>query len=134
TGPVTIERIQAAWADVLSRLEGISRSSWLLATAVQPLSFATESEVLTLGFTSQHDVAKFKGTTPGTGPSDHLRTAIEQVLGVRVKFRPAPMPAGGAPRQSSPSPASAPSAPDSVSEPESAGPPRAQTHREAAAP
>ncbi len=98
-GPVTYERITAVWPAVLSRLESISRTSWLLATAVQPLAYGTESEVLTLGFTSQHDVAKFKGSTPGAGPSDHLRTAIEQEVGVRVKYLPAPLPAGAAPRQ-----------------------------------
>ena len=73
SGPVAFEQITAAWPAVLKRLESVSRTSWLLATAVQPLAFVTETEVLTLGFASQHDVAKFKGTTPGSGPSDHLR-------------------------------------------------------------
>ncbi|WP_102191755.1 DNA polymerase III subunit gamma and tau [Microbacterium aurantiacum] len=98
-GPVTFERIIAVWPAVLTRLEGISRTSWLLATAVQPLAYGTDSEVLTLGFTSQHDVAKFKGSTPGSGPSDHLRTAIEHEVGVRVKYLPAPLPTGAATRQ-----------------------------------
>lgn len=133
SAPVTFDRIRDAWPAVLKRLEGISRTSWLLATAVQPLAYDGESEVLTLGFTSQHDVAKFKGTTPGSGPSDHLRTAIEQEVGVRVKYLPAPMPPGGAPRQpgSSGSAASADTAP--ASEPASARPSRPQT-RAAAAP
>lgn len=101
TGPVTYERVTAVWPAVLTRLESISRTSWLLATAVQPLAYGTDSEVLTLGFTSQHDVAKFKGSVPGSGPSDHLRTAIEQELGVRVKYLPAPLPTGAAARQGS---------------------------------
>ncbi|MEV8250427.1 DNA polymerase III subunit gamma and tau [Microbacterium sp. NPDC076768] len=124
--PVTFERIDQAWPAVLTRLESISRTSWLLATAVQPLAYVTDTEVLTLGFTSQHDVAKFKGTTPGSGPSDHLRSAIEQEVGVKVKYLPAPMPTGSAPRQpasSAPSPADD-SAP--ASEPASAGSPRSQ--------
>lgn len=100
TGPVTLDRILAAWPAVLTRLEGISRASWLVVTAVQPLAYDPESEVLTIGFASQHDVAKFKGTTPGSGTSDHLRTAIEQEVGVRVKYLPAPLPAGGAPSTS----------------------------------
>lgn len=125
-GPVTLERVRAAWPAVLTRLESISRTSWLLATAVQPLAYVTETEVLTLGFTSQHDVAKFKGTTPGSGPSDHLRTAIENELGVRVKYLPAPMPAGGAPRQPASPGSSAPSDSASGSEPASAGSPRSQ--------
>jgi DNA polymerase III subunit gamma/tau len=96
SGPVTLDRIVAAWPAVLTRLESISRSSWLVVTTVQPLAYDTESEVLTIGFASQHDVAKFKGTTPGAGTSDHLRTALQQELGVVVKYRPAPLPASGA--------------------------------------
>lgn len=133
-GPVSFERIRAAWPAVLTRLESISRTSWLLATAVQPLAFDAETEVLTLGFTSQHDVAKFKGTTPGSGPSDHLRSAIEQEVGVRVKYLPAPMPPGGAPRQSAASaaPASGDAAP--ASEPASAARSRPQVRAASSAP
>ncbi|MFJ4999714.1 DNA polymerase III subunit gamma and tau [Microbacterium sp. NPDC088619] len=127
SGPVAFEHITAAWPAVLKRLESVSRTSWLLATAVQPLAFVTETEVLTLGFASQHDVAKFKGTTPGSGPSDHLRGAIEQELGVRVKYLPAPMPAGGAPRQPSSPSAARPSDDAPASEPASAGSQRAQS-------
>ena len=131
-GPVTFERIRSSWPAVLTRLEDISRTSWLLATAVQPLAYVTDTEVLTLGFTSQHDVAKFKGTTPGSGPSDHLRSAIEQELGVRVKYLPAPMPAGGAPRQPAASGPSAPADSAPASEPASARPSRPQVHGAAA--
>ncbi|MER7446800.1 DNA polymerase III subunit gamma and tau [Microbacterium sp. NPDC097977] len=126
-GPVSFEALTAAWPAILKRLEDVSRTSWLLATAVQPLAFVAETEVLTLGFASQHDVAKFKGTTPGSGPSDHLRSAIEQQLGVRVKYLPAPMPAGGAPRQPATPAAGRPSADAPASEPASARPPRTQT-------
>jgi DNA polymerase-3 subunit gamma/tau len=128
-----VERIRKVWPAVLTRLEGISRTSWLLATAVQPLAYDTDTEVLTLGFTSQHDVAKFKGTTPGSGPSDHLRSAIEQELGVRVKYLPAPMPAGGAPRQPASSGAAAPADSAPASEPASAGSPRSQVRGASAA-
>ncbi len=93
SGPVTLERIVASWSAVLDRLAGLSRSSWLVVTGVQPLAY--DDSVLTLGFAVQTDVAKFKGTTPGAGPSDHLRSAIEQELGVKVKYRPAPLPPGG---------------------------------------
>ncbi|WP_431805426.1 DNA polymerase III subunit gamma and tau [Microbacterium paraoxydans] len=132
SGPVTFDRIRAAWPSVLTRLEGISRTSWLLATAVQPLAYDTDSEVLTLGFTSQHDVAKFKGTTPGSGPSDHLRSAIEQEVGVRVKYLPAPMPPGGAPRQPASSGSTAPADAAPASEPASAARVRPQVRSDAA--
>ena len=94
-GPVTFERIAASWPAVLTRLESVSRASWLVATGTQPLAYDVDSEVLTLGFASPSDVPRFKGTVPGQGPSDHLRTAIEQELGVTVKYRPAPLPPSG---------------------------------------
>ncbi|MBP3976124.1 DNA polymerase III subunit gamma and tau [Microbacterium sp. BLY] len=134
SAPVTFDRIRDVWPAVLKRLESISRTSWLLATAVQPLAYDGESEVLTLGFTSQHDVAKFKGTTPGSGPSDHLRTAIEQEVGVRVKYLPAPMPPGGAPRQPASSGTAAPTDAAPASEPASAGRSRPQVRSAASAP
>ena len=42
------------------------------------IAFDADSGVLTLGFSSPSDVPRFKGTTPGKGTSDRLRTAIEQ--------------------------------------------------------
>lgn len=92
SGPVDIDRIRAVWPAVLGRLESVSRTSWLLVTAVQPLDYEAGTEVLTVGFASQQDLAKFKGQTPGDGASDHLRAAIEQEVGVKVKYRPAPLP------------------------------------------
>jgi DNA polymerase III subunit gamma/tau len=42
---------------------------------------------LVVGFPSDNDVANFKQSGPGaTGVSEFLRTAILQVLGLRVKF------------------------------------------------
>ncbi|UNK71704.1 DNA polymerase III subunit gamma and tau [Microbacterium sp. H1-D42] len=95
SGPVTFERVTAAWSAVLKRLEGMSRTSWLMVTGIQPLAFDGDTEVLTLGFSSPSDVSRFKGTTPGSGPSDHLRAALEQELGVTVKYLPAPLPPSG---------------------------------------
>nr|WP_281370334.1 DNA polymerase III subunit gamma and tau [Microbacterium pseudoresistens] len=96
SGPVDFDRLREAWPAVLTALEGISRSSWIVVTTVQPLAFDADSDVLTLGFAGPSDVARFKGTTPGNGVSDHLRTAIERTVGVRVKFLPAPLPASAA--------------------------------------
>lgn len=119
-GPVTIDRITAAWPSVLTRLETISRASWLIVTGIQPLAYDTDSEVLTLGFASASDVPRFKGTKPGESTSDHLRTAIQQELGVRVKYRPAPLPpGGGGPTSSGPS---SPSQGGPAASPPGAGP------------
>jgi DNA polymerase-3 subunit gamma/tau len=83
-GPVTLERIEHAWPDILVTLESIDRTSWLIATTAQVVDFA--GDVLTLSFTSAADVAKFKKLQAGKGPSEDLRQAIQTVLGVRVKY------------------------------------------------
>jgi DNA polymerase-3 subunit gamma/tau len=43
-------------------------------------------DVLTLSFRSPADVASFKKLAAGKGPSEDLRGAIQQVLGIRVKY------------------------------------------------
>ncbi|WP_194421749.1 DNA polymerase III subunit gamma and tau [Microbacterium abyssi] len=112
SAPVDIDRIRAVWPAVLKRLETVSRTSWLLVTAVQPLEFDADTDVLTVGFSSPHDLAKFKGTTPGNGPSDHLRAAIEHELGVKVKYRPAQLPPAALSEAAAPAPVrTAPPAP-----------------------
>ncbi|MDA4892895.1 DNA polymerase III subunit gamma and tau [Streptomyces sp. MS2A] len=141
TGPVDFARIRAAWPAILSRLEKISRGSWLVVTAVQPLDFDTATDVLTLGFASPNDVARFKGTTPGSGTSDHLRSAIEQELGIKVKYKPAPLPPSGGSGTPEPPPSTgpggstpAPAAPSPPSGGESARPAAPKTASASAAP
>lgn len=84
TEPVTLDVVRERWADVLSALEGISRSSWLLVSVASVADFS--GDVLTLTFTNASDVTKFKHLLAGAGPSEDLRTAIKQVLGIRVKY------------------------------------------------
>lgn len=141
TGPVDFARIRAAWPAILSRLEKISRGSWLVVTAVQPLDFDTATDVLTLGFASPNDVARFKGTTPGSGTSDHLRSAIEQELGIKVKYKPAPLPPSGGSGTPEPPPSTgpggstpAPAPPSPPSGGESARPAAPKTASASAAP
>jgi DNA polymerase-3 subunit gamma/tau len=83
-GPVTVDLMRDAWAEVLKRLETLSRSSWLVATTARVAGL--EGDVLTLSFQSQADVTKFKQRSAGSGPSEDLRTAIQAVLGIRVKY------------------------------------------------
>ncbi|BDV31385.1 DNA polymerase III subunit gamma and tau [Microbacterium terricola] len=84
TGPVTLQHMRDAWPEVLAKLEGISRTSWLLVVAAQVV--ALDGDVLTLSFDSQSDLGKFKQRTAGAGPSEDLRQAILAVLGLRVKY------------------------------------------------
>ncbi|MGF3055905.1 DNA polymerase III subunit gamma and tau [Microbacterium sp. YY-01] len=122
SGPVTIDTVHAAWQSVLGRLEQISRASWLVATGVEPLAYDTGEAILTLGFHSPSDVERFRGASVAEGPSEHLRQAIEAELGVRVKYRPAPLPArteNVATQQSSTQP---PTTPPSSGSPSAASP------------
>lgn len=83
-GPVTEQRMRDAWSEILGRLEGVSRSSWMLASGAKIVSL--DDDVLTLAFSSQNDVSKFKQLAAGKGPSEDLRQAIMAVLGIRVKY------------------------------------------------
>ena len=71
----------------------------MIATVAQPVAYA-DGDVLTLSFQNQSDVAAFKKLIRRQGPSEDLRGAIQQVLGVRVKYvaehdsDPTPPPAG----------------------------------------
>jgi DNA polymerase-3 subunit gamma/tau len=57
----------------------------MLAFALQVVDFDAASVVLTLKFTSKRDLDAFKGEATAT---DVLRRAIDEVLGVTVKFKP----------------------------------------------
>ena len=97
TGPVTLAQVQDAWPEILQKLEPVSRSSWMIATDATAVAFA--DDVLTLSFRTQADVAAFKKLAAGKGPSEDLRGAILDVLGIRVKYVArfdADPPAGGA--------------------------------------
>ncbi|MBD8023436.1 DNA polymerase III subunit gamma and tau [Microbacterium gallinarum] len=108
-GPVTLERMRAGWAEILSRLEGISRTSWLLASNAEVAGL--DDDVLTLAFASQADVAKFKQRAAGGGPSEDLRQAILAVLGIRVKYLAKHDDGGSAPRRPGSAPAAPPASP-----------------------
>ncbi|GAA5090161.1 hypothetical protein GCM10025760_15350 [Microbacterium yannicii] len=121
TGPVTLERLQQAWPQVLGRLEDVSRSSWMLASGAR--TAALDGDVLTLAFSSQSDVAKFKQLAAGKGPSEDLRQAILAVLGIRVKYIARHDAGGGSGGPAASGPASpAPAAPGREAPPRAAAP------------
>lgn len=84
TGPVTVAMLRDAWPEVLSTLEDISRTSWLVASNARVHAY--EGDVLTVTFQSQSDVQKFRQRGVAANASEDLRAAIDRVLGVRVKF------------------------------------------------
>jgi DNA polymerase-3 subunit gamma/tau len=76
--------LRDTWPEVLSTLEDISRTSWLVASNARVHAY--EGDVLTVTFQSQSDVQKFRQRGVAASASEDLRTAIDRVLGVRVKF------------------------------------------------
>ncbi|GMA94405.1 hypothetical protein GCM10025881_12290 [Pseudolysinimonas kribbensis] len=85
--PVTLQQLRDAWPEILEVVQRASRGSWLVVYTATPR--ALDDDVLTLGFRSQNDVAGFRPRPGATeSVSEHLRSAIADVLGLRVKFLP----------------------------------------------
>ena len=81
---VSWDVMQSSWGDVMTKLAAISRSAWQVVLPQTPVGF--NGEVLDIRFANEHDMKVFKdgGTS---SPSEVLRKAIFEVLGVRVKYR-----------------------------------------------
>jgi DNA polymerase-3 subunit gamma/tau len=86
-GTVTIQHVRDAWPEILETVERTKRSAWAVVYTSHPR--ALQDDVLTLSFVSRGDVDSFRRAAPtGGGVSEVLRTAILEVLGIRVKFLP----------------------------------------------
>ena len=116
--PVSMQQLKDAWPEILERVADTSRPAWLVAATATVR--ALQGDILTLTFPSHNDVEGFKRADAGEGPSEWLRRAIVDVLGIRVKYiaRVDPGPGSGGsrgpaagPRDGEPgSPATAPRA------------------------
>lgn len=111
SGPLTLDRLKAAWPAVLERIQSEKMSAWTVVYLAEPVELE-DGDVLTLAFTSENDANRFKErANPADSVSEHVRNAIHHHLGVRVKFK---VRLGGAPRPSSASAASAPAPSESA--------------------
>ncbi|WP_241160931.1 DNA polymerase III subunit gamma and tau [Plantibacter sp. PA-3-X8] len=132
-GPVTLQHIRDAWPEIVARVEKADRKAWMIVVNTQVGGYS-DDDVLTLVFANNSDLNDFKARhAPGTGVAEVLRTAVLDVLGVRVKYLakvagadepPAPRataPATGAPSSESSS-WSTPSLPQTVPAPAAAAP------------
>ncbi|KRF33542.1 DNA polymerase III subunit gamma and tau [Yonghaparkia sp. Soil809] len=109
-GPLTLDAVRAAWPAVLERIQAERMSAWTVVYLAEPVELE-DGDVLTLAFTSESDANRFKErTSPADSISEHVRSAIQHHLGVRVKFK---VRLGGAPRPA-PSAASAPAPSESA--------------------
>ncbi|MEO6309804.1 MAG: DNA polymerase III subunit gamma and tau, partial [Leifsonia sp.] len=85
-GPVTLQQIKAAWPEILEAVKTAKLSAWLVVLTASVLELRND-EILVMSFPSDGDVTSFKQMQPtSSGVSDYLRTAIVDVLGLRVKF------------------------------------------------
>jgi DNA polymerase-3 subunit gamma/tau len=117
--PVGLQQMRDTWPQIVEHVQRAKRSAWAVVATAQVT--ALKDDVLTLTFPSQQDVASFKEMSdPNTSVSEHLRTAINDVLGFRVKFV-ARGPGGGAGGAGATRPPSAPSTPTQAA-PTQAGP------------
>ncbi len=85
---LTLTTLADAWPDVLTRLEAISRGSWLVVANARVVDVTKKSgaAVVALEFRSPADETKFKPQPLGSGAFLDVRQAIEDVFGVQVKF------------------------------------------------
>jgi DNA polymerase-3 subunit gamma/tau len=80
---LTTAAFRDSWQAILSRVEKASKSAWIVAYTLKVVDFT--DDVLTLRFMSQSDLESFKSS--GQAP-DVLRKAINEELGITVKFKP----------------------------------------------
>jgi DNA polymerase-3 subunit gamma/tau len=82
---LTTQNFKDAWVEILASVNKASKSAWMVAFALQVIDFEAAGSVLTLQFSNARDLESFKSA--GNAP-DVLRKAIDEVLGVTVKFKP----------------------------------------------
>lgn len=88
---VTWEMMKNSWEEVKSTLSGISRAAWQNVYTQTPVAF--DGQVLDILFANEHDKTVFRDGGANS-PSELLRRAIFEVLGVRVQYRAAVSTAG----------------------------------------
>ncbi|QHC65999.1 DNA polymerase III subunit gamma and tau [Rathayibacter sp. VKM Ac-2759] len=110
-GGVTLQRMKDSWPEILEVVQKARMTAWLVAYTAQVR--ALKDDVLTLSFPSQTDVDSFKmpGTAGQPGVSEYLRQAIQQVLGLRVKYIARVEPSAVAPEAERAAVEAAPAAP-----------------------
>jgi len=133
-GPVSLQQIRDSWPEIVEVVQQAKRTAWLVVVTATPRAYA--DEVLTLTFPSAVDVEAFKKPQgAGDGVSEHLRRAIQQVLGIKVKYVAkveGPTEPGDAGRGPSAAPAATP--PSSVPTPTSSAPSESAPAPSASAP
>jgi DNA polymerase-3 subunit gamma/tau len=88
---VTWQMMKSSWQEIKDTLANISRNAWQNVHAQTPVAF--DGQVLDILFANEHDKTVFRDGGQNS-PSELLRKAIFEVLGVRVQYRAAVSTAG----------------------------------------
>ncbi|WIE63911.1 DNA polymerase III subunit gamma and tau [Curtobacterium sp. MCLR17_036] len=97
-GAVGFQQMRDAWPQIVEHVQRAKRSAWSVVVTAQVT--ALREDVLTLTFPSQQDVVSFKEMSdPEDSVSELLRSAIMDVIGLRVKFVARGPGGAGQPRQ-----------------------------------
>ncbi len=108
-GTVSLQQLRDSWPEILEIVERDKLSAWMVVMTATVRDFT--GDVLTLLFPSHNDVELFKRPVgAGEGVSEFLRRAIQQVLGIRVKYIARVDEAGGASQSTTPAQSPAPAA------------------------
>lgn len=106
-GTVSLQQLRDSWPEILEIVERDKLSAWMVVMTATVRDFT--GDVLTLLFPSHNDVELFKRPVgAGEGVSEFLRRAIQQVLGIRVKYIARVDEAGGTSQSTTPAQPSAP--------------------------
>lgn len=89
---VSITQLRTSWPRILDMVAKKSKKAYMVAYTIDVM--AIEGDVLTLRFASNYDLESFKNEA---GAPDVLRKAIEDELGIVVKFKPFMQPTEAAP-------------------------------------
>ncbi len=89
---VTISQLRTSWPRILDMVAKKSKKAYMVAYTIDVM--ALDGDVLTLRFASNYDLESFKNEA---GAPDVLRKAIENELGIVVKFKPFMDPNASAP-------------------------------------
>jgi DNA polymerase-3 subunit gamma/tau len=85
SAPVTLSQLKDAWPEILEVVQRAKRTAWMVVYTATPR--VLDGDVLTLSFPSETDVTNFKDRPmSGDSVSETLRSAINTVLGIRVKY------------------------------------------------
>ncbi|MGA1810780.1 DNA polymerase III subunit gamma and tau [Frondihabitans sp. 4ASC-45] len=108
-GTVSLQQLRDSWPEILEIVERDKLSAWMVVMTATVRDFT--GDVLTLLFPSHNDVELFKRPVgAGEGVSEFLRRAIQQVLGIRVKYIARVDEAGGSSQSTTPAQPPAPAA------------------------